>query len=381
MKIAIIGTTASSIISFRKDFIKSLCNHGYEVYTLAIDYDEKTRSEVCSFGAVPVDYSFCRNGLNPVKDLIGTIKLTILLKKLQPDIVFSYFSKPVIFGTIAAVLARVPRRYSMLEGLGYFFTHSGGKDTLKVTLIRKILVFLYRFSFKFIDGLILLNDDDKRDLLIKENINVRQVHVLGGIGLDMDEYPYSPPPIEPISFIFVARFLKEKGVYEFIDAARKIKKQHPRIRFYMLGSLDVHNPGSLSVEHFNELKCNDVIELPGHVNNVQDWLAKASVFVLPSYREGFPRSTQEAMAMGRAVITSDVPGCRDTVIDGVNGFLIPVRSSTELADKMLSFIHNPELIIKMGEASYEIAKHNFDALVTNRKLLNILEINHSLIDE
>ncbi|MGL5665954.1 MAG: glycosyltransferase family 4 protein, partial [Shewanella sp.] len=251
----------------------------------------------------------------------------------------------------------------------------------KVTLIRKILVFLYRFSFKFIDGLILLNDDDKRDLLIKENINVRQVHVLGGIGLDMDEYPYSPPPIEPISFIFVARFLKEKGVYEFIDAARKIKKQHPGIRFYMLGSLDVHNPGSLSVEHFNELKCNDVIELPGHVNNVQDWLAKASVFVLPSYREGFPRSTQEAMAMGRAVITSDVPGCRDTVIDGVNGFLIPVRSSTELADKMLSFIHNPELIIKMGEASYEIAKHNFDALVTNRKLLNILEINHSLIDE
>ncbi|MGL5242005.1 MAG: glycosyltransferase, partial [Kluyvera ascorbata] len=134
------------------------------------------------------------------------------------------------------------------------------------------------------------------------------------------------------------------------------------------------NPGSLSVENFKQLKNSGIIELPGHVDNVQQWLAKASVFVLPSYREGFPRSTQEAMAMGRAVITSDVPGCRETVVDGVNGFLIPARAPTVLAEKMLHFLNNPDLITVMGAASYEIARVRFDSAIVNNKLLNILEL-------
>ncbi|MDA8491736.1 glycosyltransferase family 4 protein, partial [Kluyvera sp. Awk 3] len=229
--------------------------------------------------------------------------------------------------------------------------------------------------FRYVDNLIFLNEDDKNDLLEKTRINVNNVSVLGAIGLDINEYPYIPPPVDPISFIFVARFLQEKGVYEFIQAAKIVKAKFPDTHFYMLGDLDAFNPGSLSIENFNQLKNSGIIELPGHVDNVQDWLAKASVFVLPSYREGFPRSTQEAMAMGRAVITSDVPGCRETVVDGVNGFLIPARASLDLAERMFRFLHNPELITIMGTASHEIARARFDSSIVNNKLLSILQLD------
>lgn len=374
MKIALIGTTAESLIQFRKELINSLCKNGHVVYAFAIDYDNSTKEKVKSFGAIPVCYSFSRTGLNPFTDVVNTYKLYKTLKSLNLDSVFSYFSKPAIFGTLAAKFAKIQKRYAMLEGLGFFFTNSGGHVSVRKKLLKKLLVSLYKISFKHIDSLVLLNVDDKRDLLVNENIYVKDVHVLGGIGLNMSDYPYCPPPVDPVSFIFVARFLQEKGVYEFIEAARIVKHQFPQTQFCMLGSLDLHNPGSLTIERLNELKSNNIIELPGHVDNVQDWLAKASVFVLPSWREGFPRSTQEAMAMGRAVITSDVPGCRETVVDGVNGFLIEPRSPVALAEKMLCFLYNPELIPQMGNASYQIAQQKFDSSIVNAKLMKILQL-------
>ena len=373
MKIALIGTTAESLIQFRKELINLLHKNGHVVYAFAIDYDDVTKEKVKSFGAIPVHYRFSRTGLNPFSDIINTYKLYKILKSLKLDLAFSYFSKPAIFGTLAAKFARIQKRYAMLEGLGFFFTNSGGQ-ALRAKLLKKILVSLYKLSFRHIESLILLNADDKRDLLVNEKIQVKKVHILGGIGLNMSDYPYCPPPVDPVSFIFVARFLQEKGVNEFIEAAKVVKKKFPETHFCMLGHLDLHNPGSLTTERLNDLKCNNIIELPGHVDNVQEWLAKASVFVLPSWREGFPRSTQEAMAMGRAVITSDVPGCRDTVVDGVNGFLIKPKSSEELADKMIYFLNNPDEIKKMGEASYNIAKMNFDSSIVNINLLSILNI-------
>lgn len=375
MRIAIIGTTAASMISFRKELIKLLCCNGHEVYAFAIDYDDEVKRKIRKYGAIPVDYNFSRTGLNPFTDIINTIRLSKLLKNVNADFVFSYFSKPAIFGTLAAKLAGVKNINAMLEGLGYFFTSSGKKDSLRVIALRKILVLLYRFSFRYVDNLIFLNVDDKKDLLEKARVNVKNVSVLGAIGLDINEYPYVPPPVDPISFIFVARFLQEKGVYEFIQAAKIVKEKFPETHFYMLGDLDVYNPGSLNIDSFNQLKGSGIIEFPGHVDKVQDWLAKASVFVLPSYREGFPRSTQEAMAMGRAVITSDVPGCRETVIDGVNGFLVHARSPADLAEKMLRFLDDPDLITVMGAASHEIARLRFDSEIVNEKLLKILKLN------
>ncbi|HEJ7880474.1 TPA: glycosyltransferase family 4 protein [Serratia marcescens] len=375
MKIALIGTAANCVVGFRADLIKSLHQQGHTVYALALDYDDNTRMQVTNLGAIPVDYKFSRTGLNPLKDFLDTYALSKQLKRLAPDLVFSYFSKPSIFGTLAAVMAGVKKRYAMLEGLGYLFTEQPQGVSRKVRLLKKIQVMLYRCIFPSLDALILLNPDDRHDLLVNCKINVKQAHVLGGIGLNLADYPFTPPPTSPVSFIFIARLLAEKGVHEYVAAAKIVKAKYPETRFYMLGAIDTQNPGSLTVKCLNNLIEDDIIIAPGHVSNVAEWIAKSSVFVLPSYyREGIPRSTQEAMAMGRAVLSTDVPGCRETVVQGVNGYLVKRWSHAELAEKMCELIENPQKITDMGLASYQLAQERFDADKVNNRLLELLEI-------
>ncbi|HEJ7114099.1 TPA: glycosyltransferase family 4 protein [Serratia marcescens] len=375
MKIALIGTAANCVVGFRADLIKSLHQQGHTVYALALDYDNNTRMQVTNLGAIPVDYKFSRTGLNPLKDFLDTYALSKQLKRLAPDLVFSYFSKPSIFGTLAAVMAGVKKRYAMLEGLGYLFTEQPQGVSRKVRLLKKIQVMLYRCIFPSLDALILLNPDDRHDLLVNCKINVKQAHVLGGIGLNLADYPFTPPPTSPVSFIFIARLLAEKGVHEYVAAAKIVKAKYPETRFYMLGAIDTQNPGSLTVKCLNNLIEDDIIIAPGHVSNVAEWIAKSSVFVLPSYyREGIPRSTQEAMAMGRAVLSTDVPGCRETVVQGVNGYLVKRWSHAELAEKMCELIENPQKITDMGLASYQLAQERFDADKVNNRLLELLEI-------
>jgi len=352
-----------------------LHQQGHTVYALALDYDDNTRMQVTNLGAIPVDYKFSRTGLNPLKDFLDTYALSKQLKRLAPDLVFSYFSKPSIFGTLAAVMAGVKKRYAMLEGLGYLFTEQPQGVSRKVRLLKKIQVMLYRCIFPSLDALILLNPDDRHDLLVNCKINVKQAHVLGGIGLNLADYPFTPPPTSPVSFIFIARLLAEKGVHEYVAAAKIVKAKYPETRFYMLGAIDTQNPGSLTVKCLNNLIEDDIIIAPGHVSNVAEWIAKSSVFVLPSYyREGIPRSTQEAMAMGRAVLSTDVPGCRETVVQGVNGYLVQRWSHAELAEKMCELIENPQKITDMGLASYQLAQERFDADKVNNRLLELLEI-------
>lgn len=374
MKIVLIGTTASCVVGFRADLIKSLHQQGHTVYAFALNYDAETRAQAKKLGAIPVDYDFSRTGLNPFKDIRDTLALSKKLKELEPDLVFSYFSKPCIFGTLAAAKAGVKKRYAMLEGLGYLFTEKPQGISLKVKLLKKIQIALYRFAFPKLDALILLNPDDHNDLLVNSQVKVKKAHVLGGIGLNLADYPFSLPPVAPVSFIFIARLLVEKGVYEYVSAAKIVKAKYPDVQFYMLGDVDQQNPGSLTEQHLSQLIEDDIINYPGHVEDVPSWIAKSSVFVLPSYREGLPRSTQEAMAIGRAVISSDVPGCRETVVQGVNGYLVERWSDKALAEKMLEMIENPQLIREMGLASYRLAQEKFDAHKVNNRLLEMLGI-------
>ena len=376
MKIALIGTSASCVYGFRADLIKALVYEGHEVYALALDYNEDSRENVQARGAITVDYEFSRAGVNPFSDLLNTFRLAKILKAIRPDLTFSYFSKPVIFGTFAAVLAGVKRRVGMLEGLGYVFTDMPTGVSFKLRVLRQIQVFLYRLSFPFLERIIFLNPDDPVDLIERYNIKVKKVDVLGAIGLNLQDYPYSPCPAKsPISFLFIGRLLAEKGVNEYVAAARLVKKRYPETRFVMLGGLDSENPGGLSAATLKQLVEDGLVIHPGHVSNVVDWITKADVFVLPSYyREGVPRSTQEAMAVGRTVITTDVPGCRETVIDGVNGFLVPPWSAQILSEKMIFLIEHPEYLEKMGLESYRFAREKFDAQKINQRLMNLLEI-------
>ncbi|SDG53394.1 Glycosyltransferase involved in cell wall bisynthesis [Pseudomonas seleniipraecipitans] len=370
-RIAIVGTTADSILNFRKELIVSLVALGYEVFAFATDYKALDRVRVREIGAEPVDYILSRTGLNPVRDLLDMLKLVKIFKHLKPDLVFSYFSKPVIFSTLAARLAGVKTRVGMLEGLGFSFTLQPQGVSLKAAFIRNVQVLLYRLTFPFLDRMVFLNEDDYKDLVVLRKIRVKKYCILGGIGLDLARYPLSIVPTSPVRFIFVGRFLIEKGIREYLAACEMLKAQYPHVECVIIGAIDSNSPGFIG-EEIERLVKKGVILCPGHVANVSDWLASSSVFILPSYREGFPRSTQEAMAIGRAVITTDVPGCKDTVFDGINGFLIPPWSADAILKKMIVFVENVDLAISMGRESHRIAQRDFSSVVVNRKLISFV---------
>lgn len=373
MKVVLIGTVASSFYGFRADLIKAFLKKGYKVYAFTSEYSKEQLNLIESLGVIPVTYKLNRGGINPLIDIKAIYELYRKIKEIAPDIVFSYFAKPVIFGTLAAKLAKVPNVIGMLEGLGYTFTEQPNQVSKKTEAIKKAQILLYKIALPQLDKIIFLNPDDPKDLLNKYSIRVKRVEVLGGIGLNLEDYSYSGAyPAQP-TFIFIARLLAEKGIHDYIAAAKIVKDSYPNTRFIVLGKIDKEALGALSKLDLQQLINEGVFEYPGHVTNVSEWIAQSSVFVLPSYyREGVPRSTQEAMAIGRAVITTDVPGCRETVIDGVNGFLVEKWNPQALAEKMMYFIEHPEEIRKMGNESYKIAQEKFDAEKVNKRLINML---------
>lgn len=372
MKIFIIGNVASMMINFRRELILEFIRCEFEVYCLVSDYDEKSREAIKNLGAIPIDYSLNSKGLNPLKDIVALFDLIKIIKQYRPDVVFSFFVKPVIFGTIAARITKVSRIVGMIEGLGGAFTKHKNGQSLKIKLIRYIQIMLYKISLPLLDKLIFLNKDDENDLVKKYKINVKNIQILGPIGIDLDKFKYSVAPMKPVSFIFIARLLAEKGVFEYLEAAKIIKQKYKDTKFYILGSFDEANPFGLKKQELQKYLKNDIVVYPGFVNDVNRWIEKSSVFVLPSYREGYPRSTQEAMSIGRAVITTNSVGCKEGVIDGVNGFLIPPYDYKFLANKMEYFIQNPNEINKMGLESRKIAEQNFDIHKINKRLINLI---------
>lgn len=375
-KIVIIGTIADSFLFFRADLISELLKQGYEVYAFTSSYDKEELKKIKALGAIPMSYTLSRGGLNPLADIKMMYRLSRQIKTLAPDMVLSYFAKPVIFGTLAARLAKVPSVIGMLEGLGYAFTDQPEGLSKKTQLIKKVQVMLYKIALPQLDTLIFLNPDDPKDLLDAYSIKVKKIEVLGGIGLNLNNYSYQSIKNThlPINFLFIGRLIKEKGIHDFISAAKIVKAKYPKTIFTILGTTDPSSLGGLEQSELQSLISSDLINYPGQVDNVQQWLGDSHVFVLPSYREGVPRSTQEAMAIGRPIITTDVPGCRETVTDGINGFLVDKWKPQALAEKMIYFIENPQQIEKMGYESYKIAQEKFDVNKVNQRLLNILGV-------
>ena len=205
------------------------------------------------------------------------------------------------------------------------------------------------------------------------NIKVKSINILGGIGVDLDKFSYTKAPTDPISFIFIARLLAEKGIFEYLEAAKIVKEKYKYVKFYIFGSFDEHNPFGLTQEELKPYLDSGVVIYPGFVNDIKERIVNSSIFVLPSYyREGVPRSTQEAMAIGRVVITTNSVGCRETVEDGVNGFLVPPFDSKILAQKMIYFIQNPEMIVQMGIESRKIAEVKFNINEKNGRFAKII---------
>lgn len=369
-KIAIVGNIPSMILNFRKELILELIEDEYEVHCFTYGFDENYEREIRAWGAHPHQHYINPKGLNPITDILGVFRLSKSLKKIGVDLIFSTFAKPVIFGSLASLFVPKIKRIGMIEGLGNVFIDDNKLS--KKWLLKIIQVLLYKFILPKLDTLVLLNEDDKKDLLDSYSIAVKKLVILGGIGVDLNRFSYSDANVGKIKFLFIGRLLKEKGIFEYLQVAERIKSVHPEVEFIVAGSEDKTNPFSISKKELDYYIDNGIICYLGNVGNIEDVISDSSVFVLPSYREGMPRSTQEAMAIGRAVITTNVAGCKETVIEGLNGFLVERSSVVDnLEQKVLYFINNPSKIIEMGKESRLLAERNFDVCKKNKLLRDI----------
>lgn len=366
-RMAIVSNQAFSIVNFRGELIRDIVSRGVEVFALAPDFDESLECAVRDLGAIPVHMDMDRVGLNPLVAIRVVWRLSRTLSILQIDAVLSYFIKPVIYGGLAAKISGVRSVYSLIEGAGYVY--SDGASSLTRRFLRGLVNFLYRISLCFSSRVFLLNEDDYRLFVEGRLVDAHKVMRLPGIGLDLDRFKQQEPATQSIMFTFVGRLLREKGVADFVAAARLMKAKYPQIDFLIVGGTDA-NPDSIRREEVLHWVEEGVIQWVGKVADVRNWLGQTSVLVHPSYyREGLPRSIQEAMATGRPIITTDSVGCRESIEDCVNGFLVPVKSPGCIAEAMERFVIDPQLIVRMGKESRRIAEVKFDVHKINEKLL------------
>ena len=343
---------------------------GHEVFALAPNFDAGTRAELAAMGVRPVDISLSRTGLNPVWDVRDVIGLYAQLRRLSPDVIFAFTIKPVIYGILAAAMARVPRRFALITGLGYVFSEGG---SLRDRIVRAMAHRFYRVALRRSEAIFMQNPDDADEFVARRIAPRDKIVPVNGSGIDLAAWPLMDLPGPPVTFALAARLIGEKGVREYVAAARQVKARHPDVRFLLLGGLD-SNPSAIGKTEVASWVADGVVEWPGHVD-MRPWLAKTSVFVLPSYREGLPRSTQEAMVAGRPVISTDVPGCRETVVAGENGFLVPPRDVDSLAAAMLYFVDNPQQVAVMGRNSRRLAEQRFDVRAINEKMLSVMGLD------
>tara|TARA_B100000212_G_C27348173_1_gene522343 strand:+ start:32 stop:1174 length:1143 start_codon:yes stop_codon:yes gene_type:complete len=370
-KLILLTIDPKSLISFKGDLIRVLIQHGFKIIILSNNFSNKTKQDLDLIGAEIREVYINRLGLNIFKESKSFLQLIQTIRNIEPNYIITYFAKSNIFGLLSSKIAGVKNRYAIIEGLGYPFTKDPNRFSIKKLFFFTLLSFLYKLSLSQASKVFFLNKDDLRDFR-KFNVISKSTksYVLGPIGINPKDYPYCKINIdEPISFLFIGRLIREKGILEFLKAAKIINKSFPKVKFIVLGSFeDDNNPGYIKRDKIRYLLDTSYIIWPGNVD-VLPWIKKSHVFVLPSYREGFPRSTQEVMSVGRAVITTDVPGCRDTVIEGKNGFIVPAGDIYALVKKMKYFILNPEKIILMGKESHLIANKFFSNKIFNNRII------------
>lgn len=372
--ILIIGNSSGSIIGFRMPIIKELLSLNYDVFVAAPTFDELELKRLDDLSIKAYSYHLNSSGVNPIEEIKTIRSICDILRVVRPDCVFSYFTKPVIYSSIASKIVGVKKVIGMIEGLGITYTRPPSGFSLKQKMMMKIQSILYWISSFCLDPLIVLNSDDESFFI--DNFSFRRVLNIGGIGVDLDFFSYKELNSEPIKFLFVGRLLKEKGIINFLESAEEVKKLHPECTFTVLGSIDKTNSNSISKSKLDEFIEKGVIDYPGLVNNVEEYIENCTIFVLPSYyREGLPRSTQEALAVGRPIITSNTAGCIETVDENKNGILIDPYSKDELKHAMLKLVCNKENLVSMGIHSRRIAVERFDQKVINKTILDIISID------
>jgi glycosyltransferase involved in cell wall biosynthesis len=362
--VLLLGSYAPSLINFRGPLIAAMVERGHDVHAAAPDIDSDVAAKLVALGAVPVPVELGRTSLNPIATWRSGRQLRSLVKRIAPDVMIAYTIKPVVLGAAAARAARVPCFAAMITGMGYAFL--GGLHPKRLA-IRLVAMLMYRRALAASGLVIFQNEDDRSDfrrlrLLPADKPSL----VVNGSGVDLDHFEPQPQPAGT-AFLMIARYLRDKGIREYAAAAARLKAEHPDVRIRLAGWLD-ESPDTISRAELDSIVAGGVEDL-GRLADVRPALARSSVYVLPSYREGTPRTVLEAMATGRAVITTDAPGCRGTVAEGENGFLVPAGDSEALYRAMRRFVEDPGLARSMGERSLRLVREKFDVNQVNAAIL------------
>ena len=369
--ILIISSHAASLINFRLPLIKELISKGNVVSVATTKYKflENLQNKLIDLGVNIYTFSLSRSGLNYIQDYKSFQEIRKIIKNCKPDIIISYTAKPVIYtGIILKSFSKITY-YPLITGLGYAFTEG---NTFKRKILKYLMIKLYKEGLKSAAKVIFQNKDDEslfyKLKIIKKNNSTR---VVNGTGVDLNAYPFSVLPSKPI-FLMISRLLVDKGVREYVEAAKIVKSRIPNTIFQLAGYLD-ENPSGISLKELQSWVKEGNIQYLGEIESVQFILKSCRYYVLPSYREGTPRSTLEALSTGRPIITTDVPGCRETVIHKKNGLLVPPKNSEALAKAMIALLEEKDDKIKaMAEESYLIAKEKFQIEKVNKSILNII---------
>lgn len=371
MRVLILGSYAPSLLNFRGPLIRAILATGHQVSLGAPEIPASLRTQLEDMGATVYDTPLKRTGIGLFSDFQYCRTLRKILKHDQPDILLTYTIKPNIWGAFSAASVGVPS-VAMVTGLGYTFTDSGRGQSIRERLTKLVARNLYRAATHQNSRVIFQNPDDCLDFIKAGCLaDPTKSAVVDGSGVDLDYYTRTPLPDHPV-ILMIARLLGNKGVREYAAAAQKLHKLRPQAQFILVGPFD-NGPDSIRHEELNEWIAAG-LDYRGAVNDVRPIISEAQIYVLPSYREGTPRSVLEAMAMGRPVITTDAPGCRETVIDGINGLLIPVRDSEALVTAIIRLIDNPMETSAMGDAAYEFAERRYNVQRVNQSIMDLLEL-------
>lgn len=371
MKFLLVASLGESLTNFRGPLITALQARGLHVHVAAPDLPQTSsvRLKLEAAGVMVHEVPMRRTGTNLVEDARTLWSLWRLMRRVRPEYMLGYTIKPVIYGALAAWFAGIPRRFALVTGLGYAFQTEGQRSGLQA-----LVQCLYALAMARVQTVFFQNPDDealfRKRALLKRGARTCLVN---GSGVDVAAFGTVPLPSGAPCFLLIARLLGDKGVREYAQAAGRIRAVHPDVRCLLVGWIDT-NPNAIAQEELATWVADGALEFLGRLDDVRPAIALSSVYVLPSYREGTPRTVLEAMAMGRPVITTDAPGCRETVVNGDNGLLVPVKSVDALEQAMLKFVEDESLSLRMGQRSRHMAEVKYDVHKVNARMLREMGI-------
>jgi len=354
-KIAFIVNVDWFFVSHRLPIALKAIEDGYEVHLLCAVTDRQEYLE--GLGIIVHSFDFSRSGKNIFNELGSIYKLYQQIKKIKPDLVHLVTIKPVIYGGVVSRLAKVPAVVSAISGLGFLFVKSRG---IKTVLLRSMVLFLYRLAMNHNNQRVIFqNPTDRQALVDAGGVQESKTRMIRGSGVALNKYPMLPEPEGLPVIIMASRLLKDKGVCEFVEAARIVNSRGLKAHFKLVGEPDEGNPENVSRALVQFWQDEGIVSCLGYRSDIAPLFSQAHIVVLPSYREGFPKVLIEAAACGRAVITTDVPGCRDAIEVNITGLLVPARDAVSLAAAMLTLIDDVTLRKKMGLAGRGLAEREF----------------------